>query len=99
MLYGFAKVSLLKSRNSNRTYRDPLALDDLVDARPLVGVGAETLPDEVLALVADAGPLRLGELVLARPAQRPIRGECCGSPPITAHLILRFMPGEMGWPW
>ena len=88
-----------KLRNSNSIYRDPLALDDLVDARSLVRVGAETLPDQALALLAHAGPLRLGELVLARPAQRPIRGECHGSGPITAHLILLFMPGEMGWPW
>ena len=46
---------------------DPGALNDLVNVGPLLGVGLETLSDQVLALRGHIGPFPLGELILTRP--------------------------------
>lgn len=46
-------------------YRDPVAVDDVIDSGSLLRYGLEHAGDEVLGLLGDARPLGVGERVLA----------------------------------
>ena len=52
---------------NDSTHRNPLVSDDLVNAESLLGVGLQTALDELDGVLGHVGPLRVGELVLARP--------------------------------
>ena len=49
------------------THRDPLVTHHVLYGGPVLRVGLEHVPDQLLGLLADVAPLRVGEVVLAGP--------------------------------